>query len=146
MLSLRRRGRHVQIGLLPTADGMTSMPMARVIAWELDLLGSHGMAAVDYPEMLSLIESGALRPQELIERVVGLAEAADLLPTMDSASPAGMTMIDPRRLVAGRDRRVRRAARWGRRRRAETRARPRPRGRRHPERSSEEAADGRPWR
>ncbi|MDT0116466.1 zinc-dependent alcohol dehydrogenase family protein [Microbacterium sp. PRF11] len=97
VLSLRRRGRHVQIGLLPTADGMTSMPMARVIAWELDLLGSHGMAAVDYPEMLSLIESGALRPQELIERIVGLDEAATLLPGMDSASPAGMTMIDPRR-------------------------------------------------
>ncbi len=76
VLSLRRRGRHVQIGLLPTDDGMTSMPMARVIAWELDLLGSHGMAAVDYPEMLSLIESGALRPQELIEKVVGLGEAA----------------------------------------------------------------------
>jgi alcohol dehydrogenase len=73
------------------------MPMARVIAWELDLLGSHGMAAVDYPEMLSLIESGALRPQELIERVVGLGEAASMLATMDTASPAGMTMIDPRR-------------------------------------------------
>ncbi len=97
VLSLRRRGRHVQIGLLPTADGMTSMPMARVIAWELDLLGSHGMAAVDYPEMLSLIESGALRPHDLIERVIGLSEAAALLPGMDTASPAGMTMIDPRR-------------------------------------------------
>ncbi|MDQ1111948.1 alcohol dehydrogenase [Microbacterium testaceum] len=97
VLSLRRRGRHVQIGLLPTVDGETPMPMARVIAWELDLLGSHGMAAVDYPEMLSLIESGALRPQELIERVVGLDDAAGLLPTMDTASPAGMTMIDPRR-------------------------------------------------
>ncbi|MFZ8281169.1 zinc-binding dehydrogenase, partial [Staphylococcus aureus] len=40
VLSLRRRGRHVQIGLLPTDDGMTPMPMARAIAWELDLLGS----------------------------------------------------------------------------------------------------------
>ncbi len=97
VLSLRRRGRHVQIGLLPTADGETPMPMARVIAWELDLLGSHGMAATTTPEMLSLIESGALRPQELIERIVGLDEAAELLPRMDSASPAGMTMIDPRR-------------------------------------------------
>lgn len=97
VLSLRRRGRHVQIGLLPTADGMTAMPMARVIAWELDLLGSHGMAAADYPEMLSLIESGALRPQDLIERVIGLGEAATRLTGMDTASPAGMTMIDPRR-------------------------------------------------
>jgi len=97
VMSLRRRGRHVQIGLLPTPDGMSAMPMARVIAWELDVLGSHGMAAVDYPAMLALIDTGALRPQDLIERVIGLDEAARLLPTLDSAAPAGMTMIDPRR-------------------------------------------------
>lgn len=97
VLSLRRRGRHVQVGLLPSASGLTEMPMARAIAWELDLLGSHGMAAVDYPGMLALIESGALRPQDVVERVVGLAEAAVLLPEVGTASPAGMTMIDPRR-------------------------------------------------
>jgi alcohol dehydrogenase len=97
VLSLRRRGRHVQIGLLPSATGLSAIPMARVIAWELDILGSHGMAAVDYPGMLALIDAGRLRPQELVERVVGLDEAALLLPHLDTATPAGMTMIDPRR-------------------------------------------------
>jgi alcohol dehydrogenase len=96
ILSLRRRGRHVQIGLLPPVDGHPRVPMVRVIGWELDLLGSHGMAAADYPRMLALIESGALRPQDLIERIIGLREAAALLPAFDKASPAGMTMIDPR--------------------------------------------------
>ena len=95
--SLRRRGRHVQVGLLPPVDGHPRVPMARVIGWELDLLGTHGMAAADYPGMLSLIERGDLRPQDLIERVIGLDEASALLPTFDTASPAGMTMIDPRR-------------------------------------------------
>ena len=71
--------------------------MARVIGWELDLLGAHGMAAADYPGMLELIERGDLRPQDLIERVIGLDEACDLLPGLDTASPAGMTMIDPQR-------------------------------------------------
>jgi alcohol dehydrogenase len=47
--------------------------------------------------MLSLIERGVLRPQALIERVIGLAEGAALLPALDTAYPAGMTMIDPRR-------------------------------------------------
>jgi alcohol dehydrogenase len=96
ILSLRRRGRHVQIGLLPPVAGHPRVPMARVIGWELDLLGSHGMAAADYPGMLALIESGDLRPQELIGRVIGLDEAAALLPEFDKASPAGMTIIDPR--------------------------------------------------
>ncbi|QCR40562.1 alcohol dehydrogenase [Microbacterium sp. SGAir0570] len=95
ILSLRRRGRHVQIGLLPSASGRSAAPLARVIAWELDLLGSHGMAAVDYPGMMALIGDGSLRPQDLVQRVVGLEEGARLLPEMDSAPAAGMTMIDP---------------------------------------------------
>ena len=97
LLSLRRHGRHVQVGLLPPVDGHPRVPMARVIAWELDVFGSHGMAAADYPGMLALIESGSLEPQKLIERVMGLSEAAGLLPRFDTANVAGMTMIDPRR-------------------------------------------------
>jgi alcohol dehydrogenase len=96
ILSLRRRGRHVQVGLLPPDGGQPRVPMGRAIAWELDLLGSHGMAAAGYPAMLALIESGDLRPQDLIERVVGLEQAAALLPGFDQASPAGLTIIDPK--------------------------------------------------
>ncbi|WP_108249220.1 alcohol dehydrogenase catalytic domain-containing protein [Planctomonas deserti] len=97
ILGLRRRGRHVQIGLLPPIEGHPRVPMARVIAWELDLLGSHGMAAADYPGMMALIERGALQPQRLIERTIGLEDAAALLPGFDRAVVAGMTMIDPTR-------------------------------------------------
>ncbi|BCY08476.1 alcohol dehydrogenase catalytic domain-containing protein [Actinoplanes sp. L3-i22] len=97
ILSLRRRGRHVQIGLLPPVGGHPRVPMARVIGWELDVLGSHGMAAADYPAMMALIADGSLQPQRLIERTVGLDEAAALLPTFDRATVAGMTMIDPTR-------------------------------------------------
>ncbi len=95
--SLRRRGRHVQVGLLPPVDGHPRVPMDRVIAWELDVLGSHGMAAADYPGMLELIAAGVLRPDLLVERVVGLEDAARLLPGLGSASPAGITLVDPRR-------------------------------------------------
>jgi alcohol dehydrogenase len=98
ILSLRRRGRHVQVGLLPPVGGRPPrVPMARAIGWELDLLGSHGMAAADYPGMLALIERDELRPHELIEQIVSLDDAAALLPTFDQASPAGLTIIDPRR-------------------------------------------------
>lgn len=97
ILSLRRRGRHVQVGLLPAVGGRPRMPMERVIAWELDLRGSHGMAAADYPAMMGLIARGALHPERLVERTIGLEEAAALLPVFDRAVPAGMTMIDPTR-------------------------------------------------
>lgn len=97
ILSLRRRGRLAQVGLLPAIEGHPRVPMERVIGWELDLLGSHGMAAADYPGMMALIEQGALQPQRLIERTIGLEEAAELLPVFDGATLAGMTIIDPTR-------------------------------------------------
>jgi alcohol dehydrogenase len=68
-----------------------------VIGWELDVLGSHGMAAVDYPGMMTLIEQGSLQPQRLIERTIGLDEAAAMLPGLDQVTVAGMTMVDPAR-------------------------------------------------
>jgi alcohol dehydrogenase len=97
ILGLRRRGRLAQVGLLPPLDGHPRVPMSRVIGWELDVLGSHGMAASDYPAMLALIEAGSLQPQRLVERTIGLEEAADLLPRFDRATVAGMTLIDPTR-------------------------------------------------
>jgi alcohol dehydrogenase len=95
--SLRRQGRHLQVGLLPNVTGHPQVPMDRVIAWELDVLGSHGMARVDYPGMLALVEAGTLRPHTLVERVVGLTEGGRLVPTLDTAAHAGITLIDPRR-------------------------------------------------
>ena len=94
VMSLRRRGRHVQIGLLAAAE-LPRLPLDRVIGWELDILGSHGMAAGDYPEMLDLVTSGRLRPQDLVGRTVGLEDAARLLPQTVSAPPTGMTVIRP---------------------------------------------------
>jgi threonine dehydrogenase-like Zn-dependent dehydrogenase len=73
------------------------VPMSRVIGWELDILGSHGMAAADYPGMVALIEAGSLRPQRLIERTIGLDDVAALLPVFDQATVAGMTLVDPTR-------------------------------------------------
>ena len=95
VLSLARRGRHLQLGLLLNATGLTDMPMARVIAWELDLLGSHGMAARDYPEMLALVASGALKPETLITREVDLTEGAKALAELDSQPFGGITIIKP---------------------------------------------------
>lgn len=93
--SLRRRGRHVQIGLLP--GGGPVLPLDRVIGWELDVLGSHGMAAADYAGMLELVTSGAVSPQALVGSRVGLAEAARLLPAAESAPPVGIAVLDPTR-------------------------------------------------
>ena len=93
VLSLARGGRHLQLGLLLTPNSLTAMPMARVIAWELDLLGSHGMSAHDYPEMLALVATGALDPSLLVKREVGLEEGAIALADLDSQRAGGITII-----------------------------------------------------
>ncbi|GAB7037895.1 MULTISPECIES: zinc-dependent alcohol dehydrogenase family protein [Catenuloplanes] len=94
--SLRRRGRHVQVGLLPAVAGAPPVPMDLVIAWELELRGSHGMAAHAYPALLELVASGALRPDLLVADTMGLAAAADALTTMDRPAVPGIRLADPR--------------------------------------------------
>ncbi|OHU01630.1 zinc-dependent alcohol dehydrogenase family protein [Mycobacterium syngnathidarum] len=93
--ALRRRGRHIQVGLLLGSAALTALPMDRVIAQELAILGSHGMPAVDYPAMLDLIASGALDPERLVTRVVGLDEAGAAMAAMDAPTGPGMTIIEP---------------------------------------------------
>lgn len=93
--SLRRRGRHVQVGLLLDPAG-TALPMDVVVACELELYGSHGMAAADYPPMLDLVASGAVRLDRLVGRVIGLDEIPAALAAMDApaGTTAGMTVVD----------------------------------------------------
>ncbi|MFI2717856.1 zinc-dependent alcohol dehydrogenase family protein [Streptomyces collinus] len=92
---LRRRGRHVQVGLLPSPAGTTPVPMARVIALELELLGSHGMAAHSYPPMLELVRGGVLRPDLLVTSTIGLDDVPAALAAMGTAPGAGATVIEP---------------------------------------------------
>ncbi|MEW2496910.1 zinc-dependent alcohol dehydrogenase family protein [Streptomyces nodosus] len=92
---LRRRGRHVQIGLLPSPTGTTPVPMARAVALELEILGSHGMAAHAYPPMMELVRSGALRPDLLVTSAIPLDAAPEALAAMGAAPGRGVTVIEP---------------------------------------------------
>lgn len=91
--SLRKRGRHVQVGLMLADDALAPVPMAEVVANELEIVGSHGMAAHEYSAMLEGIASGRINPRLLVGRTIGLAEAGRALATMDSHATAGMTII-----------------------------------------------------
>ena len=92
--SLRRRGRFVQVGVVPPATPVP-MPMHRVMSWELELVGSHGMSAHTYREMLAAVTAGRLRPDLLVTRRVGLAEVCELLPAFsDPSVAAGITVVE----------------------------------------------------
>ena len=93
--SLRKRGKHVQVGLMLAGERHPAIPMDRVIAHELEILGSHGMQAHRYPQMLEMICAGRLQPRTLVGRTVGLEEAAKALTQMNSFSGIGVTIVDP---------------------------------------------------
>ncbi|MBA2950375.1 zinc-dependent alcohol dehydrogenase family protein [Streptomyces himalayensis] len=95
--SLRRRGRHIQVGLLPSAAGDPVVPMSRVIALELELLGSHGMPAHAYAPMLELVRAGAVRPDLLVTSTIPLSAAPSALAAMGTAPGAGVTVVEPQR-------------------------------------------------
>ena len=92
---LRTRGRHVQVGLLSPVLGRPVVPMDLVLARELQVLGSHGLSAHAYPQLLALVASGRLCPEELITGNVGLTQAGVVLAAMGDAPPTGITVVNP---------------------------------------------------
>lgn len=94
ILCLRKQGRHVQVGLLAGDDYLPRVPMHRVIGWEIEICGSHGMQARRYGEMLAMIVDGRLDPRALIGRTIPLEEAPEQLEKMGRFGSVGITVID----------------------------------------------------
>ena len=91
---LRRRGRHVQVGLLLGDERSVDMPMARVIAHELRVFGVHGMAVRHYDGMLRAIAGGSVRPGGLVAKTIGLSDVADEVASMGRFAQEGVTVVD----------------------------------------------------
>jgi alcohol dehydrogenase len=90
---LRRRGRHVQVGLLLGPQSTPPVPMDLVVARELRILGSHGLQAHRYHEMLAMISSGRVDPSRLLGPRITLEASIEALTTMDRTRPAGLTVV-----------------------------------------------------
>lgn len=91
--SLRRLGRHIQVGLLLADQSTPPIPMDRVVAYELMLLGSHGMQAHRYDAMLNMILSGKLAPEKLLGRCISLEESISALTSLDQGNSPGVTVV-----------------------------------------------------
>lgn len=92
LLALRPRGRHLQVGLLPAG---VQLDVGRLIGQELQWLGSHGMPAHAYPEMLALVAKGNLKPSDLITRTITLEQTPAALAALSDGTPPGVTIIKP---------------------------------------------------
>jgi alcohol dehydrogenase len=93
ILSLRKRGRHVQVGLLAGDQANPPLPMGPVIANELVIAGSHGLAARDYPALLDLVVTGRVPAGKLVTRTLTLGEAPQALESLNSFGEVGVAVI-----------------------------------------------------
>ncbi len=91
--NLRKRGRHVQVGLMLGDDANARVPMSRIISHELEIRGSHGMQAFRYGEMFRMIEAGLLHPEKLVGAEIALADAPAALAAMDRFAAKGVSVI-----------------------------------------------------
>jgi alcohol dehydrogenase len=91
--NLRKRGRHIQVGLMLAEHSTPRIPMAKVIGNELQILGSHGMQAHRYDAMLAMIESGRLAPAKLLGRTLSLAQSIEALTRMDRFEGVGVAVV-----------------------------------------------------
>ena len=89
--SLRPLGRHVQIGLFPSATA--DFPVSRVIRDELEVLGVHGLSASRFREVLGLMHAGRLDPTAMITRRVSLYDVPTALPAMGAFASPGVTVV-----------------------------------------------------
>ena len=92
--NLRKRGRHIQVGLMTGQHHHPKIPMDRVLADELEVIGSHGMQAYRYPEMMAMIEQKKLVPEKLLGELISLDDSLSALMNMDKFGNAGVTVIN----------------------------------------------------
>ena len=91
--SLKKRGKHIQVGLLVADQSTPNLPMDIVVSNELEIIGSHGIQASRYPEMLNMITEGKLEPQKLIGQTISLEQSIDALVHMNDFHNTGVTVI-----------------------------------------------------
>lgn len=92
--NLRKRGKHIQVGLMTGDHQHPKVPMDKVLANELEILGSHGMQAYRYDALLQMIKEGKLHPEKLVEKAISLEDICIELPNMDKFKNKGVLVVD----------------------------------------------------
>lgn len=92
---LRKRGRHLQVGLTSSAEkGEIALPIDLIVLKEITLLGTVGMQAPRFESMLRMVQAGKLTPGALVTHKVPLSEAGGVLASMDKFATVGVTVIN----------------------------------------------------
>jgi len=92
--NLRKRGKHIQVGLMVADYKHPSIPMDKVVANELEILGSHGIQAYRYEAIFEMIRTGKLNPEKILGKTLNLEQSLDELVNMDKFAGTGVMVIN----------------------------------------------------
>jgi alcohol dehydrogenase len=94
ILSLRKRGKHIQIGIMEQGKHLSPVPIDKIIANELEIIGSHGMQSYRFPDIFAMIADGKLQPGRLIGNLISLEESPRRLAEMNTIPSRGIIVIN----------------------------------------------------
>ncbi len=93
--SLRKRGRHIQIGLTTQKEkGEVALPIDQIVFREIQFVGSLAIQSFRYPALLSMIQRGLLAPRKLITETIPLEKAFGVLEQMSKFENVGISVIN----------------------------------------------------
>lgn len=92
--SLRKRGRHLQIGMTTRAEaGFIAIPVDDMIKREIQFTTAFGMPAHRFSALLPLVADGTLTPGRMVTRTVALSEVAGIFEGMKTYSHSGTYVV-----------------------------------------------------
>jgi D-arabinose 1-dehydrogenase-like Zn-dependent alcohol dehydrogenase len=95
VLSLRKRGRHVQIGLTTQGEkGEVALPIDQIVFKEIQIIGSLAIQSFRYPAMLSMVERGLLAPRKLVTETIPIEKAFSVIDQMSKFENVGISVIN----------------------------------------------------
>ena len=93
--SLRKRGRHIQIGLTTQLEkGEVALPVDQIVFKEIQFIGSLAIQSFRYPAMLRMVERGRLEPKKLITETIPLDKAFGVIEKMSKFENVGISVIN----------------------------------------------------
>jgi D-arabinose 1-dehydrogenase-like Zn-dependent alcohol dehydrogenase len=94
LMSLRTRGRVVRLGMTGRQEeGILPIPADMIVGREITIVGSMGMQARCYPDMLRMVESGKLSPASLVVEEVGLDGVNGVFEAMTEFNTLGYSVL-----------------------------------------------------
>ena len=93
--SLRKLGRHIQIGMPTSNSTIVSLPLLELVySRQLKIIGTRGMAATGFSSLMTMINNGSINIDGLITRKLKLSQVPEAMLQFGQKSETGITIIN----------------------------------------------------